>query len=130
MEVTLSGLIVILGQVILFVGFIWKRSGVESEQRGKIENAQHDIVRLEGEFDTKIATLGASITLMRDQHHELREHLATNYMKREEIAAMERRVVDNQTAILARIDKFETRIDTLQRTLLDAIAGLRAERRA
>lgn len=140
MEISLGGVILILGQALTFIAFIWKRSGVEAEQRGKIDqNTQRivvlerdypaDIARVEAEFDAKIATLSAGMTLMRENHHELREHLATNYMKREEIAAMERRVVDGQSTINSRIGKIEDRLDTMQKNILDAIAGLRSERR-
>jgi chromosome segregation ATPase len=158
MEVSLGGVILIIGQIILFISFIWKRSGAESEQRGRIETNTSRLAALEVQVDArakqielaaaaraeqvemaataraeqldteltaKLSALQGTINLTRDQHHELREHLAVNYMKREEINAMERRVTDGQTALKADISKLDTKLDQVLKTVLDAIAGIR-----
>lgn len=137
MEISLGGVILIIGQALTFIAFIWKRSAVESEQRGKIEGLISRVTTLETgtnakfeqvdtETGAKVAALQGAINLMRDQHHELREHLATSYMKREEIQTMERRITDSQTALRADINKLDGKIDIVQKTMLDAVAGVQA----
>jgi hypothetical protein len=149
-EISFAGVVLFFGQICTVLIIVWNRSKVETEQRGKIDSNTARIERLEigtkaqtdqletevdarfakteMETSAKVAALQGSINLMRDQHHELREHLATSYMKREEILQMERRVVDGQTNIMARIDKFETRLDTMQKAILDAITSERRSR--
>jgi hypothetical protein len=147
MEISLGGVLLIIGQILTFAAFIWKRSGVEAEQRSKIDINTSKIVavdgrvdvlggridaeigRVESEFEAKFTALSGAQTLMRENHHELREHLANSYMKREEIAAMERRVTDGQSAISQRIGKIEDRLDTMQTSILAAIADLKVSGR-
>lgn len=142
---TISGatILVILGWVASIVAMTWKRSGEESDQKSllrstkkrldelyqKVETTEQELVEqiesTASTFDARASALQAATALTRDQHHELREHLARNYMPREEIAAMERRHADSTNHIRAQIDKLEGRLDSMQEKILQAIAAAR-----
>lgn len=147
MSLSLGGVILIVGQLCTVFIVVWNRSRVETEQRGRIDKNASDITsvdarvdvmggridaeinRVEVQFEAKFTALSGAQTLMRENHHELREHLATSYMKREEIHAMERRVTDGQATINNRIGKIEDRLDTMQTSILAAIADLKVNGR-
>lgn len=133
---TISGatILVILGWLSSVLAFVWARSGQEASQRGKVQHAHERlngiderVDGLEKGLESRVSTLQASATLMREQMHEHREQTARIYMPREEAAAMERRQTDTVSRLMDRMDKIETRLDMMQSRILDAIAGLKGQ---
>lgn len=131
---TISGatIVVVFGWLSSIFAFVWARSGQETSQRGKVDDAHkrldgidERVESLEKGVELRVSTLQASATLMREQMHEHREQTARIYMPREEAAAMERRQTDTVSRLMDRMDKIENRLDTMQTRILDAIAGLK-----
>ncbi|MGX5775468.1 hypothetical protein [Methylorubrum zatmanii] len=133
---TISGatIFAVLGWASSVLAFVWARSGQEASQKGKVQYAyerldgiDERVESLEKGLETRVATLQAAATLMREQMHEHREQVARTYMPREEAAAMERRQTDAVSRLMDRMDKIEGRLDTMQERILGAIAGLRGQ---
>jgi hypothetical protein len=124
----------IAGWVVSVLAFVWSRSSDEASQKNLtkanaagLEALQKLVAGLDTELDARISAIQGGQALMREQMHEHREVVARNYMPRNEIMEMERRLSDTTARIMERMDKFETRLDTMQERILAAIAGMRKE---
>ena len=130
--------------------FLYKRGGAENEITSKVDIAHKKLdeiaaqwksekaafdqhvreldqdrnswrTAIEHDIDQRFAGVCGQVNLLQSNLHETRENIARNYMTKPEISAIETRVTDGQGRIIDRIERFEGRLQEMQKSILEAI---------
>jgi hypothetical protein len=128
MQLDVATILAIAAFLISVGTLVWKSSALAAQQRAfEVYSTKRDTEREEwrkaheASVDTRFAALTATSTLLREQIGELRERLASNYMTKAEIAAIETRATNGQERIFTMLDKMNARLDSLSEKVLQAL---------
>lgn len=140
----------LVANVILVVGFVWKRSSAETELKLAVAATQKQLADIaaswkveqtafdqhvreleanrqrwredmERTMDQRLGGIIGQHNLLRDQFQEMRENVGKNYMTKSEINAIEIRVTGNQDRIITRLEKLDERLGQMHGAVMAAI---------